>query len=71
MYDLVGVDGNAYCVMGYVVRAMRECKKSKAEIEAYRKDAMSSDYYHLLAVSIEMVDALNKIAGRDDEEDEE
>lgn len=28
MYDLVGVDGNAYSVMGYVTRAMRERKKS-------------------------------------------
>ena len=60
MYDLVGVNGNAYSVMGYVARAMRECKKSKSEIEAYYKDAMSSDYNHLLAVSVAMIDALNE-----------
>jgi hypothetical protein len=71
MYDLIGVDGNAYSVMGYVARAMRECKKSKAKIDAYHKDAVSSDYNHLLAVSFDMVEALNAIAGRDDEEDEE
>ena len=27
-YDLVGVDGNAFAVMGYVLKAMKECKMS-------------------------------------------
>lgn len=38
-YTLIGVDGNAFAIMGYVSRAMkRECK-SKAEINAYLNDA--------------------------------
>lgn len=59
-YSLVGVDGNAYCVMGYVSHAMKNEGKSKEEIYAYYNDAMSGDYDHLLAVSVEMIDSLNE-----------
>jgi hypothetical protein len=59
-YDLIGINGNAYCVMGYVARAMRECGKSETEIIAYYADAKSGDYNHLLAVSDSMVDTLKK-----------
>ena len=59
-YTLVGVDGNAFSVMGYVRRAMKERHKTSAEIDAYTKDAMSSDYNHLIGVSIEMIDKLNE-----------
>ena len=58
-YSLVGVDGNAYAVMGYVVRAMRNEGFTKEEVEAYYADATSSDYNHLLAVSIDMVQNCN------------
>lgn len=63
MYDLVGIDGNAFSVMGYVVRAMREQGFTKEEQTAYKKDAMSSDYNHLLAVSSEMIDKCNEKGG--------
>jgi hypothetical protein len=62
-YDLVGINGNAYCVMGYVARAMRECGRSESEITAYYLDAKSGDYNHLLAVSDSMVDTLNETKG--------
>jgi len=61
-YNLVGVDGNAFSVMGYVANAMHECKFSRQAIEEYRKNAMSSDYDHLLGVSIVMIDACNAAA---------
>ena len=61
-YNLIGIDGNAFCVMAYVVNAMRECKFSKADREAYYKDATSSDYDHLLCVSVGMIDKCNEIA---------
>ena len=66
-YDLVGIDGNAFSVMGYVVSAMRECKFSKEDIDAYRQRAMSGDYNNLLCESVLMIDKCNEIAG--DEED--
>lgn len=65
-YSLIGVDGNAFGVMAYVQKAMRSEKFTKEEIDAYTKDAMSSDYSHLLQVSEEMVEKCNdKAAGND------
>ena len=61
-YNLVGVDGNAFAVMAYVLKAMRECKMSKEEQSDYQTKAMSGDYNNLLAVSIEMIDKCNEIA---------
>lgn len=58
-YTLVGVDGNAFSVMGYVIRAMRECNRSADEIKAYQTSAMSSDYSNLICVSCDMLDRLN------------
>ena len=59
-YDLVGVDGNAYSVMGYVQRAMRNENFTKDEINSYLNDAMSDDYDHLLYVSIKMIEKCNE-----------
>ena len=61
-YNLVGINGNAFSVMGYVRNAMREQKFTRQEMDDYSKDAMSSDYNHLLGVSIEMVDKCNERA---------
>lgn len=59
-YCLVGVDGNAFAVMGYVRKAMKQSGFNEQEIKAYTDDAMSGDYDHLLAVSVEMVDKCNE-----------
>lgn len=59
-YSLASIDGNAFCIMGYVVAAMTREKFSSDEIQAYKKDAMSKDYTHLVAVSDLMVDKLNE-----------
>ena len=59
-YSLVGVDGNAYAIMGNVRRWMRREGYSREEQDAYMKDATSSDYNHLLSVSVQMVDKLNE-----------
>ena len=70
-YTLVGVDGNAYAIMGYVRIAMRRAGMSKEDIDVYTKDATSSDYYHLLVVSCEIIDKVNEILGLDEYEDYE
>lgn len=70
-YTLVGVDGNAYAIMGYVRTAMKRAKMTKEDIDAYTKDATSSDYNHLLVVSCEMIDKVNEILGLDEYEDYE
>lgn len=61
-YSLVGVDGNAYSIMAYVQSAMEDVRFSKEDINAYLDDAMSSDYNHLLGVSVKMVRACNEKA---------
>lgn len=72
-YDLVGVDGNAFSVMGYVSKAMRHSGFTPKERDEYLADAQSSDYNHLLYVSVQMVEKVNeklRQEGKLDEEDE-
>ena len=59
-YSLVGVDGNAYSIMAYVQSAMKDVGFSKEDIDAYLDDAMSSDYTHLLGVSVKMIHLCNE-----------
>lgn len=61
-YSLVGIDGNCFYIMGYVIRAMKECNLSKSDQDLYYQDATSSDYSHLISVSAEMIDKCNHIA---------
>ena len=70
-YTLVGINGNAYSIMGYVRDAMHDAKMTNDDIDAYIKDATSSDYNHLLAVSCEMIDRVNEILGLNDYDEDE
>jgi len=58
-YDLVGIDGNAYSIIGYVTDAMIREEYSKQEIDEYNVDAKSGDYSYLLRVSAKMIEKLN------------
>jgi hypothetical protein len=46
---LVGVDGNAFAIMGYFQRQARRSGWSEAQIDEVLDGAMSSDYNHLVA----------------------
>lgn len=70
-YTLVGINGNAYSIMGYVRAAMDDANMTNDDIDAYVKDATSSDYNHLVAVSCEMIDRVNEILGLNDYDDED
>lgn len=71
-YNLVGVDGNAFAVMGYVVQCMKKEKMTAEEIKAYKDKAMSDDYNNLLATSFDMIEQLNdKREDEFDDDDEE
>lgn len=70
-YSLVGIDGNAYSIMGYTVKAMQAaCKQVRngtalqnfgnVAQTAYKAEATSSDYNHLIRVSVDMLDRVNK-----------
>ena len=73
-YNLVGVDGNAFAVMGYVVQCMKKENMTAEEIKAYRDKAMSDDYNNLLATSFDIIEQLNdkrQDEFSDDNEDED
>ena len=67
-YNLAGIDGNAFCIMGYVCKALKNEYKSfgfttkqfNAIKETYLANAKSSDYNHLVAVSFEMIEKINR-----------
>lgn len=50
--DLVGVDGNAFSILGYTTRALRRAGNPPEVVEAYKAEATTGDYDHLLAVSM-------------------
>lgn len=68
-YSLVGVDGNAYCIMGYTAKAMRRAGFSKEEVEQMYEEAESSDYYNLIAVCDGYIDKVNEKLGLTEEDE--
>lgn len=68
-YSLVGQDGNAFALMGYTGRCMRECGLGD-EIKEMQNRAMSGDYNNLICVCDEYVQKCNKIARDSDWLDE-
>lgn len=70
-YTLVGVDGNAFSIMSYVRSAMKRAQMTSQDIDAYTKDAKSSDYDHLLVVSCEMIDKVNEVLGLNEYDEDE
>lgn len=55
---LIGRDGNAYAILGTVVKEMRRKKVKEDIIEQYKKEAMSGDYDNLLRVTMEYVEVM-------------
>ena len=68
MYSLVGVDGNAFSVMGYTARAMKDAKFEKSEIDKMYEEAKSGDYDNLLCVCMGYVDKVNEKLGLTEED---
>ena len=60
-YDLVGIDGNAYSVMGYTARALKREGLADQVDEMYKR-ATSGDYDNLLCVCMEYIDNANDAA---------
>lgn len=60
-YDLVGVDGNAFMVMGYTARALKN-EGLKDDVPEMQSRAMSGDYNNLLKVCVEYIDKANEAA---------
>ncbi len=64
---LVGLDGNAFSILGRVQKALRSGGVSKKDIDAYMKEAMDGDYNHLLRVTMDTI----SIQDEDEDEDED
>lgn len=72
MYSLVGVDGNAFAIIGYTARAMRKAGFTEEEIKGMYAEAESGDYYNLIAVCDDYVNKVNQKLGlTEDDYDEE
>lgn len=67
-YTLVGVDGNAFSVMGYTARALKETGHRDL-VKQMQEEAMSGDYNNLLVVCMKYIDIANE--GHEEDEEEE
>ncbi len=65
MYSLIGVDGNAFAIMGYTARALKQTGHRDL-VDEMHKRATAGDYYNLIAVCDEYI----AIANESEEEDE-
>ncbi len=61
-FTLVGVDSNAFSVVGYTSMAMKRAKLED-QIEQMRNEAMSGDYSNLLYVCMNYIEKVNKALG--------
>lgn len=53
---LTGNDGNAFAIIGAVLRALRAAGVSDKERDEFQQDATSGDYDHLLQTAMRWVD---------------
>lgn len=58
-FTLIGVDGNAFSVMGYTAHALKTAGL-RDKVDEMHSKATSSDYNNLLCVCMEYVDMANK-----------
>jgi hypothetical protein len=49
-------DGNAFSILARVLRALRQADVSEEDRMAFQKEAISSDYDHLLQTCMEYVE---------------
>jgi len=52
---LVCEDGNAFSILGRVIRAMRKAGLTDGHVNEYLEEARSGDYSHLLAITMNYV----------------
>ena len=58
-YTLSGLDGNAYTLMGYTSRALKETGHSDL-VDTMQQEAKSGDYDHLIRVCLGYLDIANQ-----------
>lgn len=68
-YTLVGIDGNAFAIISYVMGMLRHERFPRKMLNAYKEKAMSGNYNNLLCLSIDMVDMVNRKLRADNPEE--
>ena len=68
---LVGMDGNAFAIMGRVEGALRRGGVSKEEREVYLTESRSGDYNNLLRTAMAWVDCATDEDEDDDDYDDD
>ena len=68
--ELVGLDGNAFSLMGAFSQAARRQGVPKEEIDAVLKEARSGDYDHLLCTLMMNSESPEEEGDYDEDEDE-
>lgn len=69
-FTLVGIDGNAFNVMGYTAKALKTAGL-KTAVERMHEEATEGDYSHLLMVCDKYIDMANEKLREDGRLDEE
>ena len=69
--ELVGVDGNAYAVMGVFSRQARREGWTQEEIDLVLEEAKSGDYDHLLSTIMTYCEPQDEEELEDEEEQEQ
>lgn len=54
--QLTGEDGNAFAVLGTVIRALKDADVHVSELDFFREEAASGDYAHLLQTTMAWVE---------------
>ena len=67
-YSLIGVDGNAFAIMGYTARALKR-EGLRDKVDEMHTRATSGDYNNLLCTCMEYIDMANEAAENSDDDD--
>ena len=54
--QLTGQDGNAFMILGLVIKAMKRAGLTQEQVDEFKTDATSGDYDHLLQTAMRYVD---------------
>ena len=60
-YTLVGVDGNAFAIMGYTAKALKRAGLNDM-VDQMREEAMAGDYNNLISVCDRYIEIINEKA---------
>lgn len=67
MYSLIGVDGNAFAIMGYTSRALKQTGHRDL-VDKMHEEAMAGDYSNLIRACMKYIEIANASIEEDENE---